>query len=142
MDPNSKMALVNGSGGKHSRMGQKMTSHLGGSRAPEGQQARRTREKPASLFRPGWSSIGPCKPSLPPPGSRATCPLRRPTYQEACDVGEGSSCGHEDGHRPVTPVAHAVVEVPAGKRRGQTCTREPGGSLGTAGCQLSHSQAQ
>lgn len=38
------------------------------------------------------------------------------TYQEACDVCEGSSCGHEDGHRPVAPVAHAVVEVPGGKR--------------------------
>lgn len=35
-------------------------------------------------------------------------------YQEARDVSEGGGCRHEDGHRPVTPVTHAVIEVPAG----------------------------
>lgn len=38
------------------------------------------------------------------------------SYQEACYVCECSSCGHQDGHGPVAPVAHAVVEVPGGRR--------------------------
>ena len=60
-------------------------------------------------------------------------------YLEASDVSEGSCCGHEDGHGPVTPVAHAVIEVPARRTRGrgQTSTREPGCSLGPASSQLS-----
>lgn len=38
------------------------------------------------------------------------------TYQESCDVREGRSCSHEDGHGPVAPVTHMVVEVPGGER--------------------------
>lgn len=37
-------------------------------------------------------------------------------YQEACDVCECGSRGHQDGHGPVAPVAHAIVEVPGGRR--------------------------
>lgn len=94
-------------------MGQKQSDllNLEGTKA---QRCSSPRGPGKSHFRTAWAPPSASMGQASLHESRATCPLRQRHYQEARDVSEGGGCRHEDGHRPVTPVTHAVIEVPAG----------------------------
>ena len=99
------------------------TFRLEGTKPLKAQQPKR-REKPASPLRPGRGPpISPARARSPFPEGRASA-----IYQKARNVSEGGGCGHEDGHGPVAPVAHSVVEVPEEEKAPGSDLRQGAGS--------------